>query len=466
MMISRQLKKLNNISLFPDQIEEVKKTIDAIQRGKNPLVQSPAGSGKSYQMMSLANWELKRGGTVMYMAQSKVIISQIQNKFSENNVQVDVKSKQSLAYKDNLTKLDYEPTMIITDETHHSEAEGYKKTYKQFPNAIRVGYTATPWRLDHKGFTETYDVLIMGTTVKELISKSRLSDFVMYGYDIGNSNVLKANSTHDITYQVIHDYFKESKKRVIFGKIVPTWEANARGLKTIVYCYSVPFAKKVSGLFNDAGYKADFVSSKMSDKERNNVMNKFKNDEISILCNYGIVGEGYDLPDCSCVVLLRPTVSLTVYLQQSMRCMRYKPNKRAVIIDMVGNFMRFGLPSTEYDYSLDSSERFRIKGKTPVKACKQCGIVVPTQTTVCPNCGYEFPIKKKHDAIYDLQLQRIKEHPELKPWIGKSAKDAKSIEDLVKIEDVNFKSEGWAFKQGIKTGFLNKENFPEIGDYY
>lgn len=456
---------LNGISLFPDQAKEVNETIEAIKHGDNPLVQAPAGSGKTYQMMSLINWETARGGQVLYMVHRREIVKQVEQKFTQYDVEATVKTVGWLRLKKNYVD---GVTMFITDESHHSEAEGYQNIYERYPKAIRVGFTATPARMDGKGFEDTYDKLIIGPTVDQLINDKRLSSFDLWGYDLGNKEMLKRNFGRDFSKKIIKDYFGQSKSRAIFGDILHSWEQHAKDKQTIVYCYSVDFAKQVAEMFNAAGYKAACVYSCNSAKEqrqRDKNIADFENGKIQILTNYDVIGEGFDVTNCSCTVLLRPTMSLTVYIQQAMRSMRYKLGKTATIIDQVGNFVRFGRPDHAWDWSLSSSPRFTLKGKPVLKSCPECHATVSIQTRNCPSCGYEFPIEEKHDEFYEVQLQLIKKNPRLKKWVGKDTKDAQTVRDLADIEKINGKNEGWAFQQAIKTGMLNSSNFPEIKEY-
>ena len=456
------MQTVNGISLFPDQVKEVNETIEAIKHGKNPLVQAPAGSGKTYQMMSVINWETARGGHVLYMVHRKEIIKQVEEKFDQHGIDATVKTvfwlRRQKNYVDGVT-------MIITDESHHSEAEGYQNIYDRYPGAIRVGYTATPARMDGKGFEDTYDQLILGPTVDELINKKRLSKFQLWGYDLGNKEMLKRQWGHDFSKKILKDYFDNAKSRSIFGDIIHSWEAHAKDKQTIVYCYSVDFAKQVATLFNKAGYKAACVyscSSAKEKKERAKNIADFEDGELQILTNYDVIGEGFDVTNCSCTVLLRPTMSLTIYIQQAMRSMRYQSGKTATIIDQVGNFMRFGRPDNDWNWDLKSSPEFSLTGDPILKSCPKCHTTCSIQSTRCPMCGYEFPIEKKHDEFYDIQLQLIKKNPHLKKWIGKDTNNARTVQDLANIERANFKNPGWAFSQAIKLGMLNKKNFPQI----
>lgn len=399
---------METFKLFPDQVKELKETQNAILRHYNPLVQAPAGSGKTFQMMALINWENARNGRVLYMVHRKEIIRQVEEKFARYGVKANVETVYWLQRTKNFID---GVTMLITDESHHSEAKGYKSIYKRYSQAIRVGYTATPARMDGRGFNDIYDKLITGPTVNQLIDKKRLSNFQLWGYDLGNRDALKRISGRDFSNRIIKEYFGNTKSRVIFGNILHSWETLAKDKQTIVYCYSVDFAKQIATMFNEAGYKAACVYSCKSAKEKRerakNIAD-FESGKLQILTNYDVIGEGFDVTNCSCTVLLRPTMSLTVYIQQAMRSMRYQPGKTATVIDQVGNFMRFGRPDEEWDWSLESSPRFSLKGKPMLKSCPKCHATCPIQTANCPNCGHEFPIEKKHDELYDVVLNRIR----------------------------------------------------------
>src|SRR5699024_249331 len=121
----------------------------------------------------------------------------------------------------------------------------------------------------------------------------------------------------------------------------------------IVYAHSIEFSKKVAQEFNEAGISAEHADSKTPAKEREKIMSDFKTGKIKVLCNVDLISEGFDVPDCTVVIMLRPTESLVLDIQQSMRCMRYKPNKKATIIDHVANYTRFGLPDTPRTWSLE-----------------------------------------------------------------------------------------------------------------
>ena len=143
------------------------------------------------------------------------------------------------------------------------------------------------------------------------------------------------------------------------------------------------------------------VDGKTPKAERERAMELFRSGEIKILVNAELYGEGVDVPDCQCVILLRPTESLTLFIQQTMRSMRYQPNKLAKIIDHVGNYRRHGLPSTTHDWHehfKGSSKKSKESDAIPIKECPECFSVIESAYTICPACDFEFPKEEQKQS--------------------------------------------------------------------
>ncbi|MCJ0588469.1 helicase, partial [Enterococcus cecorum] len=181
----------------------------------------------------------------------------------------------------------------------------------------------------------------------------------------------------------------------IYGKIVQTYQEKANGEQAILYAHSVEYSKYFAEAFNNAGIKAVHADSNTPQGERDAIMEGFKNKEFQILCNVDLISEGFNVPDCSTVILLRPTQSLTVFVQQSMRGMRYVPNKKATIIDHVGNYLKHGLPDTERLWTLMGKEQVQPK----LSICPNCHSIFENwnqeksefaTTYTCPCCGHSF----------------------------------------------------------------------------
>lgn len=331
--------------LFDYQQDLVKRARNALAKGhKGALIVSPPGSGKSIVISEIARLTTLKGGHVLFFVHRQELVSQIKDSFKQQNVDLSHCTIMTVGKVANRLKVLPKPNLIIVDESQHSRAKTYLKIFNYYSGVPRLGFTGSPWRLSGKGFKDIYSAMVKGPTTKWLIEHHKLAPFTLYGYQLGQSELLKRGSTGDYTNKSMDDYAHS----IIHGDIVESWLKFANKKKTIIYCHSTSFSKIVAQQFKDAGINAVHVDAKTPPEKRKGIMSDFKQGKIKILCNVDLVSEGFNVPDCSCVVLLRPTQSLVVYLQQAMRSMRYQLNKHAVIIDQVGNFQRFGLPDTNY----------------------------------------------------------------------------------------------------------------------
>lgn len=316
---------------------------------KGVMLISPAGSGKSVVIAEIARLTTQKGNRVLFMVHRKELIEQMTDSFKQQDVDMNLCTLMTVRRVANrLGKLP-KPSLIITDETHHSRAKSYQKVYDYYSNVPRLGFTASPWRMNHKGFTDIYDDYVQGPTVKWLIAHNHLAPFRYYSPVLKDfkADKLQTNSTGDFT----EDSINQALGKTIFGDVYQKWQQYVGNQKTIVYAHSIEYSQKVAEYFTQQGVKAVHVDSKTPKAEREQIMQDFKTGKIQVLCNVDLISEGFNVPDCSCSLLLRPTKSLVLFIQQSMRCMRYVPGKTATILDMVGNAIRMkGIPSDDFDW--------------------------------------------------------------------------------------------------------------------
>lgn len=446
--------------LHPYQKKLVQQTRQELANGKNSvLIQSPAGSGKSVVIAEIARLTVKKGGYVMFMVHRKELVEQITQSFKDNDVNLSHCTIMTVGkIKNRLDKLP-KPSLIITDETHHSLAKTYRDIYKHYPGVPRIGFTATPWRMNGKGFRDVYDSMVMGPSVKWLISNKYLAPFKYYSVNLVNSDKLKKSSTGDYTNKSMD----EAVGKTIFGDVINTYKKVANKQQAIVYAHSVEYSQIVADSFNQAGISARHVDAKTPSTKREQIMTAFKAGKIKIICNVDLISEGFNVPDCSTVILLRPTASLVLFVQQSMRSMRYKPGKVATIIDHVANYSRFGLPDDDFDWTLDDREKKRNgrKDDAPaIKTCDRCFRVVPAQSKICPFCGFEFEIEATEmQEDKNAKIEKIGEFKMVADYknvkYGKmKASDADNVEDLYKIAKARGYEPGWAYMNAKRMGML------------
>lgn len=444
--------------LFDYQQDLIDKARNALAAGnQGVLIVSPPGSGKSVVISEIAKLTVKKGGHVLFFVHRQELVKQIKDSFKQQGVDLNHCTILTVGKVANRLNILAKPDLIIVDESQHSRAKTYQKIFNYYSDVPRLGFTGSPWRLSGKGFKDIYSAMVLGPTAKWLIENKKLAPFTVYGYQLGDKSTLKSGSTGDYTKKSLNNYTKS----IIHGDIVKSWLKFAKDRKTIIYCHSTSFSKEVAQSFRDAGINAVHADAKTPESKRDKIMVDFKEGKIKILCNVDLVSEGFNVPDCSCVVLLRPTQSLVIYLQQSMRAMRYQPNKHATIIDQVGNFERFGLPDTDYKWTLEDREKHPRKdsGSTEglqIKTCPDCFAVIKAECVKCPICGHDFSIEiRKIKQKKDQELRAIKaEKFHIDLIAKKKVSELTSFKELTMYAKAKHYKNGWAWHMAKRKGFI------------
>lgn len=444
--------------LFDYQQKLVAGARNALAKGnKGVLIVSPPGSGKSVVIAEIARLTALKKNRVLFFVHRQELVEQIKESFIEQGVDLNYCTIMTVGKVANRLKILPKPNLIIVDESQHSRAKTYQKIFNYYSDVPRLGFTGSPWRLSGKGFKDIYSVMVQGPKTKWLIDHHKLAPFTVYGYQLGDKNMLRHGSTGDYTKRSMDNYTRS----IIHGSIVKSWLKFAKDRKTIVYCHSVSFSKKVAQAFRNAGINAVHADAKTPESKRDKIMTDFKKGKIKVLCNVELYGEGVNVPDCSCVVLLRPTESLVIYLQQSMRCMRYQPNKHAVIIDQVGNFEKFGLPDQDRQWTLEDREKHpHREGSTTdgpaIKTCPECFAVIEAKNVTCPLCGHDFSTEiRRIKQRKDQELSAIKTQKFHIDLIArKKVSELTSMHELSLYAKAKGYKHGWIFYQAKQRGWL------------
>ena len=446
-------------ALYDYQTELVTKARKSLTTGhKGVLIQSPPGSGKSVVIAEIARLTTDKGNRVMFLVHRKELVEQITETFKANEVNLDLCTIMTVTKVANrLTQLP-KPKLIITDETHHSRAKTYRNIYDYYSDVPRLGFTATPWRMNGKGFEDIYSEMIEGKSVKWLIENKRLAPYEYYSIPEADIGKLQKSSTGDYTNKSI----EKALKSTIFGDVVENYVKVASGQKTILYAHSIEYSEKFADEFKSAGIEAVHVDSKTPSTERDEIMNDFRNGKIKVLCNVDLISEGFDVPDCTCVIMARPTDSLVLYLQQSMRCMRYQPNKTATIIDHVANYTRHFLPDTDREWNLKGFDKKRKKqqrneNEIAIKECPNCFGVMESKSLIendfhCPYCNFKIEVIKADKEVIDATLSKLDSDSLtvsyekiniIKKYKQKDKKELTSIEDWYLYAKAHNFKDGW-----------------------
>lgn len=417
------------------QIRLVNEARQKIASGnKGVLIQSPPGSGKSVVIADIIKKTTDKDGHVLFLVHRKELAEQITQTLQKHDVNMFDVTILTVGKARNRLNLLKEPTIIITDETHHSRAKTYLEIYNHFPDSVRLGFTATPYRMNGRGFTDIYDTAVYGESVDWLIENKNLAPFKYYGVNLADESLLKKSSTGDYTKASIDS----AVDKAIYGDVVSHYQKLANGRRTILYAHSVESSVQMAEEFNQNSITAVHADAKTPKREREQIMQGFRDGTIQVLCNVDLVSEGYDVPDCSCVIQMRPTASLVLFMQQSMRSMRYQPNKQAIIIDHVGNFSRHGLPNTDHNWTEYfqgiSKKKKKKSDDLQMTDCPSCYAVIEGSPAQCPFCEHIFEVEIRDDLEkVDTELVEIDQDFKVDYTLINYAK--KNKDELETLED-------------------------------
>lgn len=445
------------MQLRPYQNDLVEQVRQAWRDGfKAPCIVLGCGGGKSCIVAEIARRTTWNGKRILFLVHRRELVDQIFRTFVRWGVLMDLCNIGMVqTFTRRLKKLK-KPALIITDENHHSLAQSYKRIYEYFPDVPRVGVTATPVRLNGDGLGDVNDKLIIGVSTKWLIENKHLAPYDYYAPDIADLTGLHTKMGEYVT----SDIEKAMIKKAVFGDVIRYYKQLADGKKAICYCSSIKHSEKTAEAFNAAGIPAKHIDGGTPKAERDKIINDFRQGKITILCNVDLISEGFDVPDCECSILLRPTHSLTLFIQQSMRCMRYKPGKRAIIIDHVGNYARHGMPDDDRQWTLEKKKRNKIQQEkeqgAKVLQCPECFYTFSLDALdggekKCPRCGFIFPSKERKIEF--------KEETELVKVVGfkfdyAGPEQCQSYAELVEYAKTHGYKVGWAYYQAKKRGLI------------
>ena len=416
---------------------------------KGLLVESPCRSGKSYIFASMV--ENLKSGYALIIAHRKELLNQHIRLFEKLNIPKNKYRFASVFTECNHISIN-PPKLIVIDEAHLSETNSYKKVCNAYQDATVIGFTATPQRLSGERLS-LFNILISGISVNELIQRGDISDFDYYApnlaIDLDNVDIRYG----DYNVKQLSQIMCKSK---LYGDYVKAYQNIANGKQTIAYAVSRKNAKEIAYAFNTNGIPAVEIDSKDSLTDREKVLDAFKEGEFKVLVNVNLLSEGMTLPECECVMMLRPTMSLALYIQQAMRCLTPMENKKAVIIDCVGNFQRHGLPNEEREWKLTGKVKHKVStenGTYSIRACENCFRTFEAKYKECPYCHTEYKVKGRElKRVEEVELKRIKSEEqealkEAKKKMRMEVGRARTIDDLRRIAKERGYSNGWIFVQ-------------------
>lgn len=442
-------------------IEGVREAFRAGHRA--PLLVAPTGAGKTVMFSYVAMATASKGRRVLILVHRRELIRQASRKLTETGVPhgliapgntptrdaVQVASVQTLARRLHHDRA--APDLIVIDEAHHAVAGQWATVVAAYPSAKLLGVTATPERMDGRGLGTVaggpFDSLVMGPSVASLIEGGFLTPARIFAP--AEAPDLSGVRTRGGDYDAGALADAMSKPKLV-GDAVEHYRRHADGLPAIVFSPSVAHAEAMAEAFRAAGYRATAASGETEQRQRDAAISGLGNGAVQVLCSCDLISEGLDVPAVGAVILLRPTKSLGLYLQQVGRGLRPAPGKSALIVlDHAGNTLRHGPPDMPREWSLKGRPKKEKEKVDPARQCPECFAVFAPAPT-CPECGYVYPVKSREidhvhgdlsDVTSDLAARFGRHVPLSKVLRG--ASDA----DLALIAKARGYKPGWVWHQ-------------------
>lgn len=408
------------------------------RRNKRVIFVAPTGFGKTVVFSHIAEQSSSKGKRVFILVHREELLLQgsrhlaslglahgrVAPGHSMTRDKIQIASVQTLVRR--LDKYE-KPDLIIVDECHHSMASTWQKILTHYSSAYVLGVTATPIRTDGKGLGRKcggfFDSMVLGPSMRELINDGYLTEPVIYAPP--------QNFTLDDLHTRGGDFIpKELETKLdkpkIVGCAIEHYSKLCNGVPAIAFCATVEHARHVSESFVAAGFRARSLDGKCNDSYRKETIEMLGTGEIQILTSCDIVSEGTDIPIVGAALLLRPTKSTGLFLQQVGRALRIYPGKKnTIILDHVGNVMRHGLPDEDREWSLEGKKSCNEK-EIKIRRCPQC-YTVHAPAPKCPACGFLYeqdrePVERIPEqadgSLKKLDIEKMREKARLKKEVA------------------------------------------------
>jgi DNA repair protein RadD len=350
----------------------------AMRTSRRVVAVAATGSGKTVCFSFISNGASQKGNRVLIVAHRMEILRQISKALNQYNLRhgwicpgrtmtddfVQIGMIQTISKR--LDRLP-EPNIIILDESHHAVSKMYLTMLEKWFKSFVLGVTATPLRLDGKGLGSVFDTMVIGPQTRGLIDTGFLAPFNYLAPELVSMDGVKSRMG-DYATEAISEIVDQ---QFITGSAVKHYQKFLHGKTAIAFCITVDHARHVAEQFSEAGIPAASIDGTMTPAEREKICSDLASGEINVMTSCELVSEGFDCPSVSGCIMLRPTKSLSMYLQMIGRVLRLKSDGgAAIILDHVGNINRHGMPNADRIWSLEGKKKKDDEFKTA--KCKNC----------------------------------------------------------------------------------------------
>lgn len=452
------------IKLRDDQLKLVSDVRQKMSDGhRSVLVQAVTGSGKTIIASHIIENAIAKNKVIWFCCHRKELIYQTAEALDKFNVpygyiaagmpydarySVHIASVPTLYKRMNKVK---SPDLIIWDETHFIGAKTWTDIYKANPQAYHIGLSATPCRLDGIGLKDYYSSLILGPSYTELMELGNISKYKAYAPAVPD---LSGVHTRMGDYKM-DELFDAMNKPKLIGDAVNEYKKLADGKRAIIFAVNIEHSQAITSEFKKAGISADHVDGFNDSYTRKKIIDNFRSGHTKVISNVNLLTTGFDLPAIEACILMRPTQSLSLYLQQVGRALRPYPGKdHAILLDHAGLFMKFGLPDDEREWTLEGAKK-KLKEKDaigPVKICPSCFSAVRSFNTFCTTCGHQFAVKERSGPEQvDGNLEEV-DRDKLKKARKMEQSKARTLEELIELgKSRGYKNAGFWAQQVVKS---------------
>jgi DNA repair protein RadD len=409
------------INLRPYQSVMVDGIRAALRDHQSVIGVAPCGAGKTVMFSYIASRAREKGKRIGIFAHRSELLDQISRTLRMFNVphalitagsSIDMRhtvfvcSAQTYARRiPQVPRFD----LIVVDEAHHcTTGSTWAKCLEHSPQAKVIGVSATPERLDGRGLGEMFKTMVEGPTMRELIEGGSLTKYRYF-----EPNRIDTSQIHTLGGDFKRDEAEAAvDKPSITGNAVVQYRKHLNGYPTVSFCTSVKHAEHVAEDFRSNGFTSASIDGRMDKVTRKGIIDDFSAGKINVLTSADLISEGFDVPGIHGCILLRPTKSLSIYIQQVGRAVRLCAGKdRAIILDHVGNRERHGLPDDDREWSLNG--RCRPKMATAPETsweCPQCYQRNSIRTMKCDGCQFvkearPREIEERDGELFEIDLE-------------------------------------------------------------